>query len=129
MAQLDALIPRTHIAYFSPFQIVMAGKAHPRDGEGKRLIERLHAHIRDLSETVPAVFVPNYDLALARNLVSGGRHLAEHPAAAARGFGYQRDEGGSQRRPQLQRLGRLVARGLDRGPHRLGDRRWSVRRS
>lgn len=59
------------IARRTPFQIVMAGKAHPRDGDGKHLIERLHAHIRDLAGTVPAVFIPNYDLAIARHLVSG----------------------------------------------------------
>jgi len=59
------------IARRTPFQIVMAGKAHPRDGEGKRLIERLHAHVRELAGAVPAVFLPNYDMALARRLVAG----------------------------------------------------------
>ena len=59
------------IAQRWPFQVVMAGKAHPRDGDGKRLIERLHADIRQLAGTVPAVFLPNYDMALARHLVSG----------------------------------------------------------
>ncbi|HXN05709.1 MAG TPA: alpha-glucan family phosphorylase, partial [Nitrospiria bacterium] len=54
-----------------PFQIVMAGKAHPRDKEGKRLIELLHDHIGKLSGFVPAVFLPNYDLELALAMVSG----------------------------------------------------------
>jgi len=67
-ADLDRL---RRIARRTPFQIVMAGKAHPRDGEGKRLIERLHAHLRELAGAVPAVFLPNYDMALARRLVAG----------------------------------------------------------
>ena len=54
-----------------PFQVVMAGKAHPRDGDGKRLIERLHADIRQLAGAVPAAYLPNYDMALARELVAG----------------------------------------------------------
>jgi glycogen phosphorylase len=54
-----------------PFQVVMAGKAHARDADGKALIERLHADIRQLAGTIPAAFLPNYDMALARYLVSG----------------------------------------------------------
>lgn len=54
-----------------PFQIVFAGKAHPRDEGGKRVIEALHEHMRALAGTVPVVFLPNYDMALARTIVSG----------------------------------------------------------
>jgi starch phosphorylase len=53
-----------------PFQIVMAGKAHPRDEGGKVLIQRLHACLRELPD-IPMAFVPGYDMALARTLVSG----------------------------------------------------------
>lgn len=59
------------IARRHPFQIVFAGKAHPRDAEGKVAIERLHRHFERLSGIVPAVFLPNYDFALARRLVAG----------------------------------------------------------
>ncbi|WP_333670910.1 alpha-glucan family phosphorylase [Elioraea tepidiphila] len=54
-----------------PFQLVMAGKAHPRDEGGKKLIRDVHHHMRRLSGEVPMVFVPNYDMALARLLVAG----------------------------------------------------------
>jgi glycogen phosphorylase len=54
-----------------PVQIVLAGKAHPRDGEGKRLIERLHAHARALAGSVTLAFVPGYDMDLAQQLVAG----------------------------------------------------------
>ena len=59
------------IARVRPFQIVLAGKAHPKDQEGKRLIELLHAHARDLAGDIPIVFLPNYDMNLARVMVAG----------------------------------------------------------
>jgi len=59
------------IARKHPFQIVLAGKAHPRDGGGKQLIERLHQWAQALHDEVPIVFVPNYDMEIARLLVSG----------------------------------------------------------
>lgn len=54
-----------------PFQIVLAGKAHPNDESGKRLIERLHELARELAGTVPVAFLPNYAFDLARVLVAG----------------------------------------------------------
>lgn len=59
------------IAGKHPFQIVMAGKAHPRDEAGKRLIEALHVHMRELGGAVPMAFVPDYDMAQALFMVSG----------------------------------------------------------
>ena len=59
------------IAQRWPFQIVLAGKAHPHDDPGKHAIEMIHRHLRDLNGVVRGVFLPNYDMALALNLVSG----------------------------------------------------------
>ena len=59
------------IASDYPLQIVLAGKAHPRDGEGKRLIALLHEHARQLAGRVSVVYLPEYDMALAHLLVSG----------------------------------------------------------
>jgi starch phosphorylase len=59
------------IARAHPFQVVLAGKAHPRDGVGKDLIERLHRTARDLAGIVPVAFLPNYDMAVARAMVAG----------------------------------------------------------
>lgn len=55
----------------SPFQLVMAGKAHPRDEGGKRLIQEIHTHMRALSGEIPMAFLPNYDMTLGRALVAG----------------------------------------------------------
>ena len=59
------------IAKDKPFQIVMAGKAHPSDAQGKLLIASLHQHIHELSEHIKMVFLPNYTMELARYMISG----------------------------------------------------------
>lgn len=59
------------IARQYPFQIVLAGKAHPRDESGKCLIEAIHARLRELSGTVQSAYLPNYNMDLGRLLVAG----------------------------------------------------------
>jgi starch phosphorylase len=59
------------IARQHPFQVVLAGKAHRQDEEGKRLIARLHQHARELSGAIAVVYLPDYDMSLAQLLVSG----------------------------------------------------------
>lgn len=59
------------IARRQPFQLVLAGKAHPRDEPGKQAIADIHRHIRSLAGAVRAAFVPNYNMAVALDLVSG----------------------------------------------------------
>jgi starch phosphorylase len=59
------------IARIHPFQIVLAGKAHPNDESGKRMIEQLHAYARTLADTIPVVYLADYDMALAQTLTAG----------------------------------------------------------
>lgn len=59
------------IARQRPFQIVLSGKAHPRDEGGKYLIQLLHAHMRELAEVIPMAFLPDYDMDTALAMVSG----------------------------------------------------------
>lgn len=59
------------IARLFPFQLVLAGKAHPHDGEGKRLIELLHDHMRKLAGIIPIAYFPNYGMEVALAMVSG----------------------------------------------------------
>jgi len=54
-----------------PFHVVLAGKAHPHDHEGKELIRRLHELGAALAPEMRVVFIPNYDLDIARRLVAG----------------------------------------------------------
>ncbi len=53
------------------FQVVLAGKAHPHDEGGKRLIEQLHAQARALEDIMPVIFLPDYDMEIAQALVAG----------------------------------------------------------
>ncbi len=59
------------IARAHPFQIVIAGKAHPRDTGGKQLIEQLYRNMRDLADVIPVAYLPDYDMATALSMVSG----------------------------------------------------------
>jgi glycogen phosphorylase len=54
-----------------PVQLLIAGKAHPRDEAGKVLIQQLVALSRDPSLRGRLVFLEGYDLDLARALVAG----------------------------------------------------------
>ncbi len=67
-ADLDRL---RRLAGRHPFQILVAGKAHPYDDTGKRAIEAIHRHAEALAGSVPVVFLANYDMALAQRLTSG----------------------------------------------------------
>ncbi len=54
-----------------PVQFIFAGKAHPRDDEGKRFIQKV-IHLAKHSElTGHLVFIENYDIHVARQMVSG----------------------------------------------------------
>ena len=54
-----------------PVQFIFAGKAHPRDDEGKKYIQRI-IHLSKFSELKGhLVFVDNYDVHIGRQLVSG----------------------------------------------------------
>jgi len=54
-----------------PIQFIFAGKAHPRDDEGKRYIQRIN-HLSKYSELKGhLVFIENYDIHVARQMISG----------------------------------------------------------
>jgi len=54
-----------------PIQIILAGKAHPRDFSGKRLIEQIFDFIERLRDEVKIVYLENYDMDAAAMLVAG----------------------------------------------------------
>jgi len=54
-----------------PIQFIFAGKAHPRDDDGKRYIQHI-IHLSKYSELQGhLVFIENYDMHVARQMVSG----------------------------------------------------------
>ena len=54
-----------------PIQLVIAGKAHPRDNPGKEVIQRVIEAVNDDRFFGRVLFVEDYDLATGRALVSG----------------------------------------------------------
>lgn len=54
-----------------PVQIVIAGKSHPADDEGKRLIQRVMEFADDPEIRERIVFLENYDIAMAKTLYPG----------------------------------------------------------
>ncbi len=54
-----------------PVQFIFAGKAHPRDDAGKKILQHI-IHLSKLSELAGhLVFIENYDVHVARQMVSG----------------------------------------------------------
>lgn len=54
-----------------PVQFILAGKAHPRDVQGKELIQRVHQVIREYDLDHNIVFLEDYEMDVARLLVRG----------------------------------------------------------
>ena len=54
-----------------PVQLILAGKAHPADQAGQALIQEWTRFIRRSEANPPVVFLDDYDMLLAENLVQG----------------------------------------------------------
>ncbi|SEW28781.1 starch phosphorylase [Austwickia chelonae] len=54
-----------------PVQLVIAGKSHPADDNGKRLIQMMVQFADDPQIRHRIVFLPNYDIGMARHLYPG----------------------------------------------------------
>ncbi len=54
-----------------PVQFIFAGKAHPRDNEGKKIIQDLYSLCQSPECRVSMVFLEDYDMEVARHLVQG----------------------------------------------------------
>ena len=52
-------------------QLIFAGKAHPRDIEGKRLIQEIYSHATQLRDELKIVYLENYNMDMAALLTSG----------------------------------------------------------
>lgn len=54
-----------------PIQIVIAGKSHPKDDEGKRLIQQIVTFVESESAMQRIVFLEDYDISVAKMMVQG----------------------------------------------------------
>ena len=117
----DLRTPQESIARRHPFQIVMAGKAHPLDAAGKRLIEALHAYARELAGAIPMAYLPDYDMALAQTLVAGADVWLNTPLPPLEASGTSGMKAAFNGVPNFVGARWLVARGLYRRGDRMGD--------
>jgi starch phosphorylase len=62
---------RATCAKVGKLQIVYGGKAHPHDEPGKDGIQRVHEARAALRDVLDIVYVPNYDMSLAKYIISG----------------------------------------------------------
>lgn len=62
---------RKIVKQFGSIQVICGGKAHPQDEGGKALIHRIFAASDALSDLIPVVYLEEYDMSLAKYLVSG----------------------------------------------------------
>jgi starch phosphorylase len=68
--QFDSIVKLVHDKQ-RPVQFVFAGKAHPRDDDGKRFIQHI-IHLSKYSDLKGhLVFIENYDVHVARTMVAG----------------------------------------------------------
>ena len=56
---------------FKGLQIIFSGKSHPRDTEGKEIIKRIFHKSHELKNKIKIFYVPNYNIEVAKMLVSG----------------------------------------------------------
>ena len=62
-----------------PVQIIFAGKAHPADEQGKALVEQVYHLSRSDKFRGKIIFLENYDIDMARYLVSGADLWLNNP--------------------------------------------------
>lgn len=68
-SDLDKLRVLNH--HVGPFQLVFSGKAHPKDDDGKVLIERIFAAKEELKDEIKVVYLENYNVDLGKLLTAG----------------------------------------------------------
>ena len=90
-----------------PIQFVFAGKAHPHDEPGKRVLQQIAQLMRDKKFADKVVFIENYDINVGRYLVQGVDVWLNTPQEAFGSVGYERPESGFEWQLEFVRAGWL----------------------
>ena len=56
---------------YGSIQIIYAGKAHPKDEAGKQAIRKIFDVKKSIDDRVKITFIQNYDMAIAKRMISG----------------------------------------------------------
>ena len=95
-----------------PIQFIFAGKAHPEDRIGKELIQNIVRLTRQERFAHRIVFVEDYDMNVARQLVQGVDVWLNNPRRPQEASGTSGEKAAAQRRAELLDPRRLVGRGV-----------------
>ena len=91
-----------------PVQVVIAGKAHPKDQPGKSFIREIVQLSRDADLWKHIVFIEDYDMKIARELVQGVDLWLNTPRRGEEACGTSADESRHEWRAESIRSRRLV---------------------
>lgn len=103
-----------------PVQLVFAGKAHPADDAGKALIQKIFMMSRDPKWRGRIVFVEDYDIHLARHLVSGTDVWLNNPRRPMEASGTSGQKAGVNGVPNFSVLDGWWEEGFD------GENGWAI---
>ncbi len=95
-----------------PVQFVFAGKAHPRDEPGKRVLQEIAQMMRDPKFADKFVFVEDYDINVGRHFVQGVDVWLNNPRRPLEASGTSGQKVVLERRTESFGSRRLVGRSL-----------------
>ena len=103
-----------------PVQIIFAGKAHPADEPGKGLIEQVYRLSRSDAFRGKVIFLENYDIDMARYLVSGTDVWLNNPTRPHEASGTSGQKAALNGQPNCSILDGWWAEGYD------GENGWAI---
>lgn len=62
-----------------PIQIIISGKAHPKDETGKAILHNIITNIKKIDQPNKIIYIPNYSISIASLLVSGSDVWLNNP--------------------------------------------------
>ncbi|MEJ7744885.1 MAG: alpha-glucan family phosphorylase [Nocardioidaceae bacterium] len=114
-----------------PIQLVIAGKSHPADDGGKKLIQQIVRFSDDPEVRHRIVFLPNYDIAMAQPLYPGcdvwlNNLLRPYEACGTSGMKAALNGDSTSRSSTAGGTSGMTATTAGRSPRLTGSKRWSV---
>jgi starch phosphorylase len=96
-----------------PVQLIFAGKAHPEDGPGKEVLQKVYTFTRDPRLEGRVAFIEDYEMHLAHRLVQGVDLWLNVPRVPLEACGTSGMKAGLNGVPQLSTLDGWWAEGAD----------------
>jgi starch phosphorylase len=102
-------------------QVVLAGKAHPRDEEGKAIIARVFDAVKRIDGAIQVVYLQNYEMDSAKHIVAGTDLWLNTPIAPLEASGTSGMKAAHNAIPSLSVLDGWWIEG-----HREGVTGWAI---